>query len=210
MLDEKDANELLRRLITLRKEFKKTGSDEILAELKKHERECVEKFRYIITMHTNTYKEFPNYEDLNQEGYVALLRAMKTFKPNKGSWFWWCHQHIKTRISRAANAHSTIRIPIRIAKKTPPRKAKMPVLTENRISFCPEKTFEEVEIRSAIERAMKYLNRKQRKAVKIYYGLTGDKPNSINKLCKKMKMSRKTTLETLSTAVEILKQKIQI
>lgn len=211
MLTNSQANRLMKRLIALRERSKKTKDSKILDKLKRHELICIEKFKYLITMHTGQYKSFPNYDDLNQEGYVALIGAMKTFKLNKGSWFYWAHRYISTRVSRAANAHSTIRFPIRYAKKHPPHKeTKLPIMIEQRVLFCPEKTFEGAEISNAIECAMKLLNRKQKKIVNIYYGLTGDKPNSISKLCKKMKMSRMNTIKTLNTALELLKQNIQI
>ena len=87
MLNDQEAHDLMIKFIDLRTQFQESGDAKIEAQLKRHEQECIEKFRYLVTMKTGRYKAFSNYEDLNQEGFEALIKAMKTFKPNKGSFF---------------------------------------------------------------------------------------------------------------------------
>ena len=82
----------------------------------KQQKICVEKFKYLITMKTNRYKKFSNYEDLNQDGYEALLKAMKNYNPDKGIFFYWAFKYINTRISRCANLHTAIRYPLKYSK----------------------------------------------------------------------------------------------
>ena len=79
MLNDQEAHDLMTKLIDLRTQFKETGDSKIESQLKRHEQECIEKFRYLVTMKTGRYKAFSNYEDLNQEGFEALIKAMKTF-----------------------------------------------------------------------------------------------------------------------------------
>jgi DNA-directed RNA polymerase sigma subunit (sigma70/sigma32) len=121
------------------------------------------------------------------------------------------HKYIATRISRQANTHTTIKYPLKYAKKHPPRKeSKLPTIIEKRDSFCPEKSLEGAEITAAIETAAECLNRKQKEIIKLYFGLTGDAPKSITKVCKKMKISRVNAVEILNNALDILRQNIQI
>ncbi len=103
MLTEIEAQDLMIKLIDLRKRAKEAGDPKIISELKKHEKICMEKFRYLVTMKTGRYKAFNNYDDLNQEGFEALVKAMNNYNPKKGSFFWWAHKYIDTRISRSAN-----------------------------------------------------------------------------------------------------------
>src|SRR5579864_8903493 len=112
MLTEQEAHDLMIKLIDLRNQFAETGDSKVEAALKRHEKECIEKFRYLVTMKTGRYKSFSNYEDLNQEGLEALTKAMKNYNPKLGIFFWWAHKYIDTRIARSANLHTTFRFPL--------------------------------------------------------------------------------------------------
>src|ERR1700690_2536210 len=139
MLTELEAQDLMIKLIDLRSKVKEDAS--LGAEIRAHEKICIEKFKYLVTMKTGRYKIFNNYEDLNQEGYEALIKAMKNYNPKKGSFFWWAHRYIDTRISRSANLHTTIRYPLKVAKNNAPHKESvMPLLIEE--NYCPDKELE--------------------------------------------------------------------
>src|SRR5579864_9715877 len=189
MLTEQEANDLMNKWIDLRTRLKESTDPQLVKEFAKHEKLCVEKFRYLITMKTGRYKAFSNYEDLNQEGFEALIKAMKTFKPNKGSFFAWAHNYIGTRISRSANLHTTIRFPLKVAKATTPHKESvMPIQIEER--YCPDKELEESQTNNAVQDALSVLTKEQKEIISLAYGFDGDKLMSINKICKKLNISR--------------------
>ena len=60
MLTEQEAHDLMNKLIDLKTQFQDTGDSKIEAELKRHERECIAKFKYLVTMKTGRYKAFSN------------------------------------------------------------------------------------------------------------------------------------------------------
>lgn len=209
MLNDQEAHDLMTKLIDLRTQFKETGDSEILSQLIRHENECIEKFRYLVTMKTGRYKAFSNYEDLNQEGFEALIKAMKTFKPNKGNFFAWAHNYIGTRISRSANLHTTIRFPLKVAKaNTPHKESVMPVQIEER--FCPDKELEESQTIHAIHDALSLLTKEQKEIIHLAYGFDGDKPMSINKICKRLSISRLSCIKTINNALSLMKENIKI
>src|SRR5208282_32353 len=180
MLTEQEAHDLMNKFIDLRTQLKETGDSKIEAQFRHHEQICIEKFRYLVTMKTGRYKAFSNYEDLNQEGFEALIKAMKTFKPNKGSFFAWAHNYIGTRISRSANLHTTIRFPLKVAKANAPHKESiMPVQIEER--FCPDKQLESSQTNRMIQCVLSTLTEEQKEIIHLAYGFNGDKPMSINK-----------------------------
>ena len=79
MLTEQEAQALMVKLVDLREKIKETDESKrssLLVELHKHEQLCMEKFRYLVTMKTGRYKAFSNYDDLNQEGFEALIKSM--------------------------------------------------------------------------------------------------------------------------------------
>ena len=209
MLTEPEAQELMTKLIDLRDQIKVNEDPKLVTELKAHEKICIEKFKYLITMKTGRYKTFSNYEDLNQEGFEALVKAMNNYNPKKGSFFWWAHRYIDTRISRSANLHTTIRYPLKVAKATAPHKESvMPLLIEE--VHCPDKELEAVQSTFAIQNAFALLSEEQKKVINLAYGFDGDKPMSINKICKKLNISRLSCIKTINGSLSLMKENIKI
>lgn len=209
MLTEPEAQDLMTKWIDLRARSKETGDPKIVSEFKKHDRLCMEQFRYLVTMKTGRYKTFSNYEDLNQEGFEALVKAMNNYNPKKGSFFWWAHKYIDTRISRSANLHTTIRYPLKVAKNTTPHKESvMPLLIEER--YCPDKELEDSQNMNAITGALSLLSSEQKEVINLAYGFDGDKPMSINKICKKLGISRLSCIKTINSALSTMKENIKI
>lgn len=211
MLTEPEAQQLMIDLIKMRDEIKsaKTPDSKLIAKYKAHQNLCMEKFKYLVSMRTGRYKAFSNYDDLNQEGFEALTKAMANYKPNKGSFFWWAHKYIDTRISRSANLHTTIRFPLKVAKEqTPHKESVLPLLIEER--YCPDKELEEVQTAHLVQNAMSALTVEQKQIIGLAYGLEGDKTLSINKICKKLNLSRATVTKTLNSAMDSLKESIKL
>jgi RNA polymerase sigma factor (sigma-70 family) len=209
MLTEKEAQDLMTKLIDLRKKYEESKDPKIEIELKNHETQCIEKFKYLVTMRTGRYKSFSNYDDLNQEGFEALVKAMKTFKEGRGNFFSWAHHYIGTRISRSANLHTAIRYPLKVAKEVAPHKETiMPIQVEEQ--NCPDKELEESQIVLAIHKTLSSLSEDQKKIIKLLYGLNGDKPMSINKVCKMLNISRSSCIKTVKTALSIMKENIKL
>lgn len=207
MLTEQEAHSLMSKFIELRDLSK--SNKEVIPEFKKHERICIESFKYLVTMKTNRYKAFHNYDDLNQEGFEALLKAMKTFNQKKGSFFSWAHNYIGTRVARCANLHTTIRYPLKVAKETIPHKeTMMPLQIEQ--DYKPDVQFDNKEKVLAIDEAFKCLTEMQKEVLCGIYGLNYDKPLSINKICKQQKISRLNCIKTIETALEVLKENIKL
>jgi RNA polymerase sigma factor (sigma-70 family) len=209
MLTEQEAQELMIKLIDLRGQYKKGDDPKLITELKKHEKICIDNFKYLVTMKTGRYKAFSNYDDLNQEGFEALIKSMNNYNPTKGSFFWWAHKYIDTRISRSANLHTTIRYPLKVAKlNTPHKEAVMPTLIEER--YCPDKELEDVQINFAIQEATALLTDQQKEIIELAFGFDGDKPMSINKICKKLNISRPHCVKAINGALSLMRDHIKV
>jgi RNA polymerase sigma factor (sigma-70 family) len=208
MLTEEQAQDLMNKLVDLRNQVKNSNDPKIKKELHKHERKCINDFKYLITMKTGRYKAFSNYEDLNQEGLEALLKAMKTYNPQKGSFFSWAHHYIGTRISRSANLHTTIRYPLKVAKEhTPHKESVMPVIIEDK--YCPDKELENHEMQFTMSNAIDKLNPQQKEIISLAYGFESDKPMSINKICRKLGISRLNCVKIINNALSSMKDELK-
>lgn len=209
MINEQEANTLIKKFIELREQANFTKNPKIINEFRKHEQVCIEKFHYLITMRTNKYKNFSNYEDLIQEGQEALIKGMKTYDPKRGSVFWWLHKYIETRISRSANLHTTIRYPLKFAKANKPHRENcLPVMIETKCG--PEDNVEFAQVSYAIKNAMIKLDQDQQNIISMAYGFGGDKPLSISKICKKMNMTRMNCIKTIHSALNVIRQNIEL
>lgn len=209
MLTVEEAQDLINNLLVLKAKAKETNDKIDILKHKRHENLCVDKFKYLITMRTGKYKSFSNYDDLNQEGMEALVKAIKTYNPKKGNWFWWAHKYIDTRISRSANLHTTIRYPLKIAKaNTPHKEAIMPLLIEER--YCPDKQYESMQLYNSLETATNLLSKDQKKIIDMAFGFNGDKPLSINKICKKLNISRVNCVKEINSALALIKENIKV
>jgi RNA polymerase sigma factor (sigma-70 family) len=209
MIDENEAQQLMAKLLDLRDQAKLSEDPKIKIILGRHEKVCMNKFRYLITMKTNRYKSFSNYDDLNQEGYEALIKAMNNYNPKKGSFFWWAHKYIDTRISRSANLYTTIRFPLKIAKEQPPHKeSTMPVMLEEK--HIPELEVQVSQNILSVRNVLLCLNDEHKEIVSLAFGIKGDKPMSINRICKTLKISRSYCLKSIYDALDNMREHIKI
>jgi RNA polymerase sigma factor (sigma-70 family) len=209
MLDIDEAQQLMETFIELRIRAKETNSPSDMSNFKMHERLCIEKFSYLVAMDARRYKSFANYEDLYQEGYEALVKGMKNYNPKKGNAFWWFHRYIKTRIQRSANTHTTIRYPLKVAKANIPHKeANMPVMIEE--VHCPDKELENAQVMNAVMDSMDLLDGKQKAVMGLIYGITVDKPLSINKTCKKLGITRVNCVNTIESSLAVIRENIKV
>jgi RNA polymerase sigma factor (sigma-70 family) len=209
MVSIEEAQELMITFIQLRDASNKTKAERDIEVFRNHENLCIEKFSYLVSMRTRRYRSFPNYEDLNQEGFEMLLRAMNNYNPKKGNFFWWAHKYIDTRIARSANTHTVIRYPLKFARiHTPHRETKLPIMSENK--NIPDKLTEHAEVANIIQDAMGELNNEQKQVVQLAFGFNGDKPMSVSGICRKLNVSRFHCMKIIDNALGVLKQNIRL
>lgn len=201
--------EMMIELVKLKKIANETHRKKDWLIYQRHMAVCIEQFDYLIKMRTGKYKSFSNYEDLNQEGREALIKAMITFNPKKGNWFSWAHQYISTRVSRSANLHTTIRYPLKVAKETPPHKeTNMPELIEER--FCPDLDLERSQTATAVHNVLAVLNKTQKDIISLTYGFDGNKPLSPTTICRKLRLTRSDFFIALEQALLLMKEQIKL
>lgn len=207
MITEQEAKDLVEKYKSLKKAVKTDPS--LKLELLRHENLCVQKLKYLVTMKLGKYKTFSNYEDLQQEGFEALLKAIKTYDPEvAGNIFWWFHKYIDTRISRNANTHTTIRYPLRVAKQQAPHKeAVMPNLIEK--TYCPDLLLQKSQSKKIINDNLSALPEKQRAILEMAFGLNDEPPYSTNKISKRTNMTRSAVLKEMKSAFSKLRESIK-
>lgn len=197
------------KFVQLRDKCKTSKNKKVHLEYNKYLDLCIDKLDYLIDIKTKKYRNFSNYEDLRQDGRVALMLALKSYDPKKGDIYWWANQYIKTRVCREANRHSTMKIPIKKAKEMSPYKvSQMPVM------ICGDQSAldvtETIELRDLVREAVEKLPPEQRRAIQLHFELDGFKSHSIDRICDEMDISRVDCVRLLSEAKINLKEKLEM
>lgn len=206
--NQEEIDEYAKKLIALRDKSHKSKDPKIKKEYSDYQRFCIEKFKYLVNIRASKYRKFSNFQDLEQDGYEALILALKTYNPSKGSFTWWADKYISTRISRAANTHSTIRFPLKKAKELKPFKT---TTIPTMIDTNPD-AFENIQNSEMIEyvtNALKQLPEKHQKLISLIYGFQGMKPQSIGTIIESLSISRPQCLRMLEEAKFQLKEKLK-
>lgn len=196
-LDE--INSIANEYIRLKNKSNKSKSKKVKQKFANYQNYCVKKLEHLVIMKLNKYKKFPNYLDLKQDGLEALILSLKTFDYSKGNFAAWAHRYIGTRISRAANTHSTIRCPIKKIKNFKPIKvSKFPTLIDE--TKTPQECLEDSEIKEIVSNAINLLPTNQKSVIIL-------KKNSlsINKISQELKISRSSCVKLLNEAEESLR-----
>jgi RNA polymerase sigma factor (sigma-70 family) len=204
-ISRQEAEYIVANLISLRNKSKRSKSEKVHKEYKKAQQLCADKLDFLVDRKTKKYRGFSNYEDLKQDGRLALVLGLNSYKPDKGDIFYWLNQYIKTKISREANRHSTIKIPIKHARRTQPYKvSQLPIIVDNGPGAL--NTIENSEVHHMLYVAISELPKEQQKIIRLHYELDGWRSHSITKICKELKISRINCIKLLNEAKENLRK----
>lgn len=206
--NQEEIDAYARKLIQLRDKCQKSDNLALKQEYLEYQNFCIEKFKYLVSIRVSRYRKFSNFKDLEQDGYEALMLALRTYNPNKGSFTWWADKYISTRVSRAANAHSTIKFPIKKAKELKPFKTTtIPIMIDSQPNAL--ENIDTSETSNSILTAIKELSEEHQKLINLIYGFQGMKPHSIVTAQKVLSLSRPQCLRILAEAKNQLKEKLK-
>jgi DNA-directed RNA polymerase specialized sigma subunit len=179
-----------------------TDSNE-LRKLKKQQEAIIKNLKCLVSIRSFRYKKFSNFLDLEQEGLEALIMALNTFKPNKSSFTWWADKYISTRLSRAANAHSTVRVPIKHAREMKPLKSSViPLIIDDRNGYT---ALESKDAEKRMIFAVNQLPEINRKIISMLYGLNGIRQYNITQLCERFSLNKSESLKLINDSKKKLK-----
>lgn len=204
-------NNLLDRLVALRRKCAKSRSTKLKREFAKVQEECAVELDYLVEARTRKYKAFSNYDDLRQDGRLALYLALQSYEPEKGNFFWWANKYIKTKISREANRHSTIKIPLKHTKHVTPYKvSQLPIIVDSGPDAL--ENISKIESDTIIRTAVSRLPDNQRRVIELHYEMNAshrrESSHSIGKICDKLNITRVNCTKLLNEAKKTLRQEL--
>jgi hypothetical protein len=168
---------------------------------------AIGKLKPLVEIRSSRYKKFANHPDLEQDGYEALMLALNSFDPKKGSFTWWADKYIATRISRCANSHSVIHIPIKQARETKPLKVnEFPLMIDD--ANDP--------LRAAVDnqtsdRLIGLINQLEgADIIKHVFGIGGNRTTTIKSAMVRFGKSRSEIMKIINESKEKLKEMIEV
>jgi RNA polymerase sigma factor (sigma-70 family) len=154
--------------------FKRIDEEQMSGpQVKQIHDQIIEDLSFLVYSNTSKYKKFSNYEDLNQEGFVGLIKATKRFNhklfPN---FFVFANQWIINGIRRSAKKHDVMYSPQRIKTVYCGFSEDLSAVDEK---DGPDEVFEKAERADRLYKAMGLLGDRERKIVSILFGVDSKK-----------------------------------
>jgi RNA polymerase sigma factor (sigma-70 family) len=177
---------------------------------------CINKLSYLVYNRTNRYRKFSNYEDLVQEGFEGLMSALKNFDPSKGNFVGWANKYIGTKVSRAANNHSSLRIPIKKAGDMKPMKFSIVFadgleffLEKNGVTSYSKMNFDDVD--EFVKKEISSFNPKNALILtELYFGNHKTKDDCQNKICSLLNINKQACVKLMVEAEASFKEKVKV
>lgn len=203
MINQEEIEEIAREYCRRRDVFKKRKSKRNEKALSSYKAWAMPRLRPLVEIRSSRYKKFSNHPDLEQDGYEALMLALNSFDPEKGSFTWWADKYIATRISRCANSHSVIHIPIKQARDIKPLKVDtFPLMIDEGVD--PHCMAVNKQISHKILNMVEGLDGSD--VIKHLFGMTGNRSTTIKSAMEKFGISRAEVMRILNEGKEKLKE----
>jgi RNA polymerase sigma factor (sigma-70 family) len=132
---------------------------------------------FLVHSHTMMYVKYPNYEDLVQEGYIGLMKAVRRFDYTRfPNFFVYSEQWIRHSVKRAASRFDVVYSPNR-ERVVYAEPAELGI--EESDDSTPEDTFFSKERAEQINLVLDDFPERDREIVKRIFGLDGFKPQTL-------------------------------
>lgn len=203
MLQKEDYDQIALQFLEAKSKLQNCRTIKSSQKWKKIQEECLQKLSILIKNRVSRYKQFSNYSDLEQEGFEGLLMSLETYDPEKGYFVSWADHYIKTKIFRAANSHSTIKVPMDEIKNIKPLKAaEFPVMIDHRNGYSD---FATKEVANILTEAIKELPEVNQKVILMFYGINGIRSYTITDLSKMLDLDKNQLLRIISESKKKIK-----
>jgi RNA polymerase sigma factor (sigma-70 family) len=144
----------------------------------KKQDEIINKLSFLVYNQARQYRNFPNYDDLVQEGFIGLLKAVRKFKWQRfPNFFVFSDQWIRHYVKRAAGRFDIVYNPnkTRVIYAEP---------DENEVDLreTPDETLFAQERRRNISRILGEFSEQDKKIVQKIFGLDGERPQTLREI----------------------------
>lgn len=154
---------------------------------------------YLVYSRAKNYKSQPFYDDLLQEGQVALILAINKFDEKRGNkFFWFADWYLKLRFKSALRTYLFI-----------PKEVYKTCSNQDKEDdfYFDDDPVEMREIKEVLHKEMETLDQKSKEVLTLHYGLNGGKPLTYREIGDIQKVSRQRIEQIKVKAVNRLQKK---
>jgi len=156
----------------------------------------VSRLGFLVHSRIRGHKELALYDDLLQEGRIAILRALEDFRMERGqNFFMFANWHIRTRVRRFLERE------MRRREKLVGEFAEAPG-----DETSPQIPVQERESREAIMRALDFLPDHDRKVIIMRFGFDGQEPRTFRQIGSILGITRQRVQQIETAALQRLRR----
>lgn len=179
-MSNEEAMNLFRSIDDLKNESN-LSDDQLKRQVENIQNRIVTELSFLVYSVTKPYRSFPNYEDLVQEGFIGLVKAVRRFDHTRfPNFFVFSEQWIRHSVKRAASRFDVVYNPdkTRVVYAEPSEVSK----EEEQVVDTPEEQFFTMERNERIAEVLGELPERDREIVKRIFGLDGYKPQTLREI----------------------------
>ena len=140
----------------------------------------IKELSFLVYNGAKSYRKFPNYEDLVQEGFIGLLKAVRKFEHARfPNFFVYAEQWIRHRIKNSASRFDVVYNP---NKQRVVYADDLGDSVEEETEFTPEDVYFEVEKKESIKKVLDEFPEREREIVKRIFGLDDHSPQTLREI----------------------------
>jgi RNA polymerase sigma factor (sigma-70 family) len=160
------------------KESSDLPQDKIDSVVTKKQDEIINKLSFLVYNQARQYRNFPNYDDLVQEGFIGLLKAVRRFQWQRfPNFFVYSDQWIRHYVKRSASRFDVVYSPNkdRVVYAEPGESEIDPEENPDEILFTQER-------RASINKILSEFPDRDREIVQKIFGLDGNVPQTLREI----------------------------
>jgi len=190
-------------------EFKSNSymaEDELNSIIEKKQNKIVNKLSFLVYRQTKQYRNFSNYKDLVQEGFVGLTRAVRKFEWERFPNFfvysdWWVRHYVKYAASKFDIVYNPNKNRVVYAE---------PDESEPDESDGPFEMLFDSEKQESINEILREFPERDREIVKMIFGLGGQLPHTLREIGPKFNLTHEGVRQIKNNVLDKLKKNKKI
>ena len=166
----------------------------------------MKKMAFLVYGQSRQYTKFPNYEDIVQEGFIGLLRAIQKFEWNRyPNFFAFSDQWIRNGVKTAASRFDIVYNPNRnrVIYSEPDEKE---IDTDN----APDKILFNKERRDYITEILNEFSERDKKIVQKIFGLEGQEAETLRKIGTQFNLTHERIRQIKNSVIDKLRKDLRL
>jgi len=177
-------------------------------QIEKLHNKIIKELSFLVHNTAKYYKKFPNHEDLSQEGFIGLIKAVRRFDYTRfPNFFIYAEQWIRHRVKYAASKFDILYNPNRIRVVYI---GDMEEPMDEDLDVTPEDIFSETEKKKCINNALNDFSDRDREIVKRIFGLDDCMPQTLREIGPDFNITYERVRQIKDNVISKLKKNQQI